>query len=694
MCRLAVSQNVCDFHRRGEPLHEARSPHLVCALGPGGGHRSPARLLSGLPVAEAAECLTRASALRSSCPEIPVSLLSPPGGRGSVFVLSRAARVPLVLTPGCTAERLLALALALARVRAALPGSAVSSAGGDQGTLPLPVFPLGGFTARATRPGGALASCALDPPPAPSRAPRRSPAPTPPRGVSSSRRAFAGDSSPDLFPDLSMPSLCPGTAPWQRTRSAFSKEPGASPGPRPAPLEFPLRGPDSVPRRLWHLFRPEPCSTMSGPRTPEPALDGQGASPPGSQDEDMADGTQHSHRMLSFSDALLSIIATVMILPVTHTEISPEQVFGTVCSVWCAGEGPGGAGPELEAGLRSGASRGSSLGCLFVTLACPSEQVLGEQRVAGLPGVGLRHEQGGAGPPAAVGESPSDVDALLFQEFDKSVQKLLATRIAVYLMTFLIVTAAWAAHTRYGQAGACFRAGSHTVAGWVCAQQACMMTITFLPFTFSLMVAFPEVPLGILLFCVCVMAVGAVQNILQRAPPETLLAPCSPPLPQALIVVYAFHFPHLLSPQIERSAHRALYRQHILGIILRGPALCLAAAGFSLFFYPVVSRGGGPTGGLLCREEPAWVNMAHAQWAREAVRLLKTCLCRNVSRRKREKAPPLQPPHEPTAIVPGALTSPFPHLGRCVGPTFQGQPLLAALARAVLTSLWTALLPW
>jgi len=64
--------------------------------------------------------------------------------------------------------------------------------------------------------------------------------------------------------------------------------------------------------------------------------------------------------MLSFSDALLSIIATVMILPVTHTEISPEQ-------------------------------------------------------------------------------------------FDKSIQKLLATRIAVYLMTFLIVTVAWAAHTRLFQ---------------------------------------------------------------------------------------------------------------------------------------------------------------------------------------------------------------------------------------------------
>lgn len=95
--------------------------------------------------------------------------------------------------------------------------------------------------------------------------------------------------------------------------------------------------------------------------------------------------------------------------------------------------------------------------------------------------------------------------------------------------------------------------------------------------------------------------------------------PCSPPLPQALIVVYAFHFPHLLNPQIEHCAHRALYRQHILGIILRGPALCFAAAGFSLFFYPAVSGGaeegrvtvlgadapGGWEGGGTLRSQPA-----------------------------------------------------------------------------------------
>uniref|UniRef100_A0A8C2XZZ4 Endosomal/lysosomal potassium channel TMEM175 n=1 Tax=Capra hircus TaxID=9925 RepID=A0A8C2XZZ4_CAPHI len=67
---------------------------------------------------------------------------------------------------------------------------------------------------------------------------------------------------------------------------------------------------------------------MSGPQTPEPTLEGQADASVGSPDEDAADGTQHSHRMLSFSDALLSIIATVMILPVTHTEISPEQGRG------------------------------------------------------------------------------------------------------------------------------------------------------------------------------------------------------------------------------------------------------------------------------------------------------------------------------------------------------------------------------
>ncbi|KAF6133373.1 transmembrane protein 175 [Phyllostomus discolor] len=209
---------------------------------------------------------------------------------------------------------------------------------------------------------------------------------------------------------------------------------------------------------------------MSRPQAPEPALDVQGDPPSGEGDEDTADGTQHSHRMLSFSDALLSIIATVMILPVTHTELSPQQ------------------------------------------------------------------------------------------QFDKSVQKLLATRIAVYLMTFLIVTVAWAAHTRL------FQVVGKIDDTLALLNLACMMTITFLPFTFSLMVAFPAAPLGIFLFCTCVIAIGVVQ---------------------ALIVVYAFRFPHLLNPQIGRSAHRRLHRKHILHIVLRGPALCFLAAVFSLFFYPV-----------------------------------------------------------------------------------------------------------
>lgn len=52
---------------------------------------------------------------------------------------------------------------------------------------------------------------------------------------------------------------------------------------------------------------------MSGPQTPEPARRTQGDSPTGTGGEDTADGIQHSQRMLSFSDALLSIIATVMV---------------------------------------------------------------------------------------------------------------------------------------------------------------------------------------------------------------------------------------------------------------------------------------------------------------------------------------------------------------------------------------------
>ncbi|XP_073201926.1 endosomal/lysosomal proton channel TMEM175 isoform X3 [Lepidochelys kempii] len=71
--------------------------------------------------------------------------------------------------------------------------------------------------------------------------------------------------------------------------------------------------------------------------------------------------TQASTRLLAYSDALLSIIATVMILPVAHTKIHPDQKLG------------------------------------------------------------------------------------------ESIQQLLLMKIAVYLMTFLIVTVAWAAHIRLFQ---------------------------------------------------------------------------------------------------------------------------------------------------------------------------------------------------------------------------------------------------
>ncbi|XP_069352293.1 endosomal/lysosomal proton channel TMEM175 isoform X5 [Eulemur rufifrons] len=249
------------------------------------------------------------------------------------------------------------------------------------------------------------------------------------------------------------------------------------------------------------------------------------------------------------------------------------------------------------------------------------------------------------------------------KHFDKSIQKLLATRIAVYLMTFLIVTVAWAAHTRL------FQVVGKIDDTLALLNLACMMTITLLPYTFSLMVTFPDVPLGIFLFCVCVIAIGAVQvgcpgpalrvcvrshralqlgcwelracpcicrcvfpeppfcwlemgRVVSETPTGSprgshlLSIPCSrcqpssvgpptrcpstthagqpegqlalqPALLQALIVGYAFHFPHLLSPQIQCSAHRALYRQHVLHIVLRGPVLCFAAAVFSLFFFPL-----------------------------------------------------------------------------------------------------------
>ncbi|XP_062985179.1 endosomal/lysosomal proton channel TMEM175 [Elgaria multicarinata webbii] len=185
---------------------------------------------------------------------------------------------------------------------------------------------------------------------------------------------------------------------------------------------------------------------------------------------ELGGGTQASHRLLAYSDALLSIIATVMILPVAHTKIHPDQKFG------------------------------------------------------------------------------------------ESVQQLLATKIAVYLMTFLIVTVAWAAHVRLFQV---IELIDDVLA---LLNLACMMLITFLPYTFSLMASFPGVPFGIFMFSICAVIIGCIQ---------------------AIIVLYGFHHPYLLNHQIQESENQEFYKYHILKIILRGPTLSFLAAIFSFFFIPL-----------------------------------------------------------------------------------------------------------
>ncbi|XP_042643631.1 endosomal/lysosomal potassium channel TMEM175 isoform X3 [Tyto alba] len=196
---------------------------------------------------------------------------------------------------------------------------------------------------------------------------------------------------------------------------------------------------------------------------------------------ELESSTQASHRLLAYSDALLSIIATVMILPVAHTKIHPDQKLG------------------------------------------------------------------------------------------ESVQQLLLAKIAVYLMTFLIVTVAWAAHVRLFQV---IELIDDVLA---LLNLACMMIITFLPYTlqkliqqgameFSLMASFPEVPFGIFLFSVCAVVIGLIQ---------------------AVIVVYGFYHPHLLNQHIQLSENQNFYKRHILKIILRGPVLCFLAAIFSFSFIPL-----------------------------------------------------------------------------------------------------------
>ncbi|KAG7481370.1 hypothetical protein MATL_G00065950 [Megalops atlanticus] len=180
--------------------------------------------------------------------------------------------------------------------------------------------------------------------------------------------------------------------------------------------------------------------------------------------------TQSSHRLLAYSDALISIIATVMILPVAHTKIEDDE------------------------------------------------------------------------------------------ELKESLQNLLATKIAVYLMTFLIVTVAWAAHIRL------FQVIERIDDCLALLNLACMMLITFLPYTFSLMATFPENILGILLFCSCVIVIGLIQ---------------------AIIVTYGFRQPFLLNDQIQTSENQAFYKWHILKVILRVPILCFVAIIFSFFFSPM-----------------------------------------------------------------------------------------------------------
>ncbi|XP_054041362.1 endosomal/lysosomal proton channel TMEM175 isoform X2 [Rissa tridactyla] len=185
---------------------------------------------------------------------------------------------------------------------------------------------------------------------------------------------------------------------------------------------------------------------MSAPRVAAPGSGGGAAEPEPVRGRglelELGSSTQTSHRLLAYSDALLSIIATVMILPVAHTKIHPDQKLG------------------------------------------------------------------------------------------ESVQQLLLAKIAVYLMTFLIVTVAWAAHVRLFQV---IELIDDVLA---LLNLACMMIITFLPYT-------------------------------------------------AVIVVYGFYHPHLLNQQIQVSENQNFYKRHILKIILRGPLLCFLAAIFSFFFIPL-----------------------------------------------------------------------------------------------------------
>uniref|UniRef100_A0A8C0XYY4 Endosomal/lysosomal proton channel TMEM175 n=1 Tax=Cyprinus carpio carpio TaxID=630221 RepID=A0A8C0XYY4_CYPCA len=174
-----------------------------------------------------------------------------------------------------------------------------------------------------------------------------------------------------------------------------------------------------------------------------------------SSEKDGYRSTQSSHRLLAYSDALISIIATVMILPVAHTKFQDNE------------------------------------------------------------------------------------------ELKQSIQALLTTKVAVYLMTFLIVTVAWAAHIRLFQV-----------------IQRIDDTLALLNL-FSLMATFPSNTFGILLFCACVMVIGLIQ---------------------AMIVLYGFSHPFFLSDQIQMSENQAYYKRRILEVIMRVPIMCLFASIFSFIY--------------------------------------------------------------------------------------------------------------
>ncbi|XP_059844689.1 endosomal/lysosomal proton channel TMEM175 isoform X1 [Hypanus sabinus] len=179
---------------------------------------------------------------------------------------------------------------------------------------------------------------------------------------------------------------------------------------------------------------------------------------------------QSSHRLLAYSDALISIIATVMILPVSHIKIRTDQ------------------------------------------------------------------------------------------ELEESLQQLLATKIAVYIMTFLIVTVAWASHIRL------FQVIERIDDVLALLNLACMMLITFLPYTFSLMASFPDDTLGILAFCVCAIIIGLIQ---------------------AIIVIYGFHQPYLLNAHVCALEDRNSYKYQILKVTLQAPVLFFIAGIISFIYCPV-----------------------------------------------------------------------------------------------------------